>query len=317
MGRKSKQPGGHNPLTYHERKRLKSSGYGTQSTRLTTAAQLPFGNCCLNLSPICDGVATPSGHLYEREAIMSYLLAKNAELREQRAAHERSRLAVENRRAAFEEEEARQGKEAFVRRDQGAMATAPSRALVVARDTSTGRGAASAASTTASAAKDVPARTENSLAHISYWLPTSQPKRQTEGAFDYLKELQALPPPPPERPQSPMSGAPLRLKQLIPLTLVREGSTEKKSSSQRGSGTGQVLCAVSLKAITTQPAVAIKPSGQVMLAFVYEELVKPTMVCPVTEKKIKEKDVLMLVKGRSGFAASGEVVAKKYNPTLT
>jgi len=29
------------------------------------------------------------------------------------------------------------------------------------------------------------------------------------------------------------------------------------------------------------------------------------------------KDVLELVKGKSGFAASGETVAKKYNPTLT
>jgi len=52
--RKSKQAGGHNPLTYHERKRLKSSGYGTQFTRLSTQSQLPFGHCSLNLSPI-DG----------------------------------------------------------------------------------------------------------------------------------------------------------------------------------------------------------------------------------------------------------------------
>ena len=52
MTRKSKQPGGHNPLTYAETKRLKSSGYGTQSTRLTSDSQLPFGHCCLSLSPV-------------------------------------------------------------------------------------------------------------------------------------------------------------------------------------------------------------------------------------------------------------------------
>ena len=54
-----------------------------------------------------------------------------------------------------------------------------------------------------------------------------------------------------------------------------------------------------------------------MLKSIYEELAKPTMECPVTSKKFKEGDVLELVSGRSGFAASGKVVAKKYNPTLT
>ena len=54
-----------------------------------------------------------------------------------------------------------------------------------------------------------------------------------------------------------------------------------------------------------------------MLKSVFEELARPTMTCPVTGKKFKERDVLELVKGKSGFAASGKVVAKKYNPTLT
>ena len=84
-----------------------------------------------------------------------------------------------------------------------------------------------------------------------------------------------------------------------------------------GGGTGRILCAVSHKTITTQPTIVIKNSGQVMLKSVYEELAKPEMRCPVTAKKFREKDVLELIKGKSGFAASGKVVAKKYNPTLT
>eukprot|EP01083_Nonionella_stella_P045442 122047_1 len=107
MTRKSKQPGGHNPLTYHEQKRLKSSGYGTQSARLTTASQLPFGHCCLNLSPIDfgDALATPSGHIYSREAIVQYLLTKNGDLKKRKAEYERRRLEVENRRVEWEEKE--------------------------------------------------------------------------------------------------------------------------------------------------------------------------------------------------------------------
>mmetsp|Transcript_15283 Transcript_15283/g.21953 ORF Transcript_15283/g.21953 Transcript_15283/m.21953 type:complete len:107 (-) Transcript_15283:143-463(-) len=106
-----------------------------------------------------------------------------------------------------------------------------------------------------------------------------------------------------------MSGNPLRLKDLTPLHLIREPPL---SSSE-----GKVVCAVSNKAITTQPVVAIKSTGQVMLQSCYDELVKPTMTCPITGKKLKEKDVIILQKAASGFASSGETVAKKYRPTLT
>ncbi|KAL9180704.1 hypothetical protein ACHAXT_011157 [Thalassiosira profunda] len=315
MARKSKQPGGHNPLTYHERKRLKSSGYGTQSTRLTTASQLPFGHCCLSLSPIDagDAVATPSGHIYSREAIVQYLLTKNGELKKEKAEYERRRVEVENRRVEWEEKQRKKTQERFVRKDQGAMSTA----LVVKADDAGGGSAATGSAAAASATAGKPK--ENSLKHVSYWLATSQPQHakgaaSADGEFDYQREIEALPPPPPERPPSPMSGAPLKLKQLIPLHLVREGDEDGKSSKE---STGRILCAVSHKTITTQPTVAIAKTGQVMLESVYKELAEPTMQCPVTGKKFKEKDVIELIKGKSGFASSGEVVAKKYNPTLT
>ena len=317
MTRKSKQPGGHNPLTAHEVKRLKSSGWGTQSTRLTTASHLPFGRCCLGLSPIDDGdaVATPSGHVYSREAIVNYLLTKNGELRRMREEHERLRLGVEDRRVEWEERQGRARRNAFVRKDQGAMSSSSSTALVVQEAEAVipvrGSGTSAGGSGTG-----IGGRAENSLAHVSYWLASSQPRRGGggggDGDFDYVREIAALPPPPPDRPASPMSGEPLRLKQLIPLHLVHE-----EGGAATGGNDGRVLCAVSHKAITTQPAIVIKSTGHVMLKSVYEELAVPTMTCPVTGRKFKEKDVLELARGRSGYAASGEVVAKKYNPTLT
>ena len=319
MTRKSKQPGGHNPLTAHEVKRLKSSGWGTQSTRLSTASHLPFGRCCLGLSPIADGdaVATPSGHVYSREAIVSYLLTKNVELRRTREEYERLRLGVEDRRVEWEEREGRARREAFARKDQGAMSSSSSSsstALVVRGAEAAAppaRGSAAAAAGTGTA---VGGRVVNSLSHVSYWLASSQPQRTGaagyDGDFDYEREIAALPPPPPDRPASPMSGGPLKLKQLIPLHFLHEAATG-------GGNDGRVLCAVSHKAITTQTTIVIKNTGQVMLKAVYEELAAPTMTCPVTGRKFRNKDVLELVRGRSGYAASGEVVAKKYNPTLT
>jgi nitric oxide synthase-interacting protein len=94
----------------------------------------------------------------------------------------------------------------------------------------------------------------------------------------------------------------LRLKDLQPLTFER-------------SSDGKVLCAVSHKTITTQPVVAM--NNVVVLEEIYDKLVKPTMVCPITGKKLKEKNIRRLQKGKSGFASSGPVVAKTYRPTIT
>jgi len=76
------------------------------------------------------------------------------------------------------------------------------------------------------------------------------------------------------------------------------------------------ICAVSEKVITTQAVVAVR--GAVMLQDVYEKLAKPDLICPITGKKFKpEKHVLQLQKAASGFAASGQVTAKLYRPTMT
>eukprot|EP00548_Thalassiothrix_antarctica_P014819 CAMPEP_0194174152 /NCGR_PEP_ID=MMETSP0154-20130528/8403_1 /TAXON_ID=1049557 /ORGANISM="Thalassiothrix antarctica, Strain L6-D1" /LENGTH=143 /DNA_ID=CAMNT_0038887499 /DNA_START=148 /DNA_END=576 /DNA_ORIENTATION=+ len=86
MTRKSKKSSGHTPLTYYEmHTKFKSAQYGTTTQRLSTDSQLPFGCCALSLSPAdeIDPVATPSGHIYDRESILTYLVTKTAELKQQ------------------------------------------------------------------------------------------------------------------------------------------------------------------------------------------------------------------------------------------
>ena len=149
-------------------------------------------------------------------------------------------------------------------------------------------------------------------------------------------EDESIPHPPPNRPLSPMSGQPLQLKDLIPLQFQREkkdkeedgqdSSIRKKNTDTNGQGVegrgttdhGRVLCAISGKVITTQPVIAIKPSGIVLLKQVYESIVQPTMIFPITGRKLHIQDILELQCGKSGYAASsGSVSAKTYRPTLT
>lgn len=53
-----------------------------------------------------------------------------------------------------------------------------------------------------------------------------------------------------------------------------------------------------------------------MLESVAEELAFPTLQDPISGKSFKRSDVITLVPAASGFAASGNVVAKKFQPSL-
>lgn len=288
MTRKSKQPGGHNPLTYAERKKLTS--YGTTTARLSTDAQRKFGDCCLSLEPARDPVATPSGHIYSREAILSYLLQKNKELKELRAKYDAQVATKAGRKQDDEEDTKQRAIVQFAEKDQGA-----------ARQSESTHSQSLTQKLGSKISTESTEDGKNTLKRTSYWLSEYQPEHD-DSETNLLRAG-----PPPERPSSPMSGDPLRLKDLISLELTRE---------EEG-GKGKALCAVSGKAITTQRAVVIKKTGKVMLRDMYEKLAKPSMRCPVTGKKFKEKDVIELKKAASGFAASGEVTAKRYRPTLT
>ncbi|XP_005360186.1 nitric oxide synthase-interacting protein-like isoform X2 [Microtus ochrogaster] len=81
--------------TYHEKKKdTEASGYGTQNVRLNRDAVRDFDCCCLSLQPCRDPVVTPDGYLYEREAILAYILHQKKKIAWQRKAYEKQRAAL-------------------------------------------------------------------------------------------------------------------------------------------------------------------------------------------------------------------------------
>mmetsp|Transcript_2148 Transcript_2148/g.2577 ORF Transcript_2148/g.2577 Transcript_2148/m.2577 type:complete len:293 (-) Transcript_2148:4211-5089(-) len=289
--RKSKQPRGNMPLTYGEKAKLLRA-YGTNSVRLGTDSQIKFGDCCLSLTKAEDPVITPSGHIYSRESIVSYLLTKTQELRQAKLKYDAQISADCLKKSQEEKKECVKAAQIFLLKDQG----------------STHLSKEDHSSTFVKSLKrkiDTESKPtgKEKLQKSSYWLSEAQPQYTVESHEEVIRMN-----PPPERPSSPMSGEPLRLKNLIPIKLQRDESNTLDP---------KCLCAVSNKAITTQSVIVIKKTGIVILKDVYDKIVKPSMVCPITGKKIKEKDVVNLNKCATGFAASGEVVAKKYKPTLT
>lgn len=91
---------------YHEKVQ---AGVGSITQRLGTDSQQPFGHCCLSLAPVEDAVLTPSGHIYEREAMLEYLLKKTKALKKQAKQFEQQQ---EKAAAAEREQEQRAGEAA-------------------------------------------------------------------------------------------------------------------------------------------------------------------------------------------------------------
>ena len=74
---------------FHTHKETHTNDFGTQRARLSTDSQLPFGYCPLSLIPIKEAVLSPSGRLYDREAILDYLLQKTQEIKKHQIAYEK------------------------------------------------------------------------------------------------------------------------------------------------------------------------------------------------------------------------------------
>lgn len=72
----------------HAEKKSYGLSSGTQSQRLGTDSQLAFGSCPLTLNAIVEAVVSPSGRIYEREAILEYLLKRTKELKDQQRQYE-------------------------------------------------------------------------------------------------------------------------------------------------------------------------------------------------------------------------------------
>lgn len=295
MARKSKQPGGHNPLTAHERKEYAKNAYGTTTARLGKDSQYTFGNCGLSLYPARDRpIASPSGHVYERSAMLEYMLTKTQELKRQQEEYDRN-LARQQASSEREQEKERKSRVEDFERTQKVTSVKKQKVE------------------------------ENVLKRTSYWLADMQPGNDDDGDGNTASGSRQRTPPS-KRPPSPNSQKPLRRKDLIEIELKRKNTSVKKGGGGGGNN-DPVLCAISEKEITTQQALALVTKGnnesnpaQVVLEKVYKDLNienERIPMCPVTGRKIKQ--VLKLQRGGSSFASEDgrTVEAKRYRPTMT
>jgi hypothetical protein len=288
----------------------------TQSTRIGTNSQLPFGYCALSNSPIepidGDAVATPSGRIYRKEHILEHILIQTQEIRA-RKDKEKQEKEEETKKAQREEKELKVKEAEDFAQQQILLSISNETA-----DSNANRNADSNADSNANSkdSDDYKAQGKRkrliddttdeerirALSKQNPWLPGFS-SEVAQSSNDKVVRV---------RPTSPFSQLPLRAKDLIPLTLIKD--TGKNEGVE---GTIQYICSVSKKTITSQPVVVLKNTGVVIIESVAEIVVYPDGRCPISGQKFKkDKDVLRLLPSSTGFSSSGNVESSKWKPNV-
>ena len=215
----SKNAGDRHHFTYQEKQ---LAGVGSIRQRIGTDSQLPFGHCPLTLNRINEAVVSPSGRIYEREAILEYLLTKTKELKELRIQYERQ----------LEQERSKEHQQNYDQKINEIQNFSKTQDGVSACHRSlTDEEQQKSALVSRKRIVDDTSREEQlaKLQQVCPWIPQFTPNASESKLVE-----------PPKRPVSPFSRQPLRSKDLIPVTLTSESSSSSSSSSD-----SKFICPVS------------------------------------------------------------------------
>lgn len=289
MARHSKNATSAPFYSYHERKKIRALGVGTLKGRLDTRACRRFESCWLCLSPARNPLATPQGLLFCKECL--FLNFESQKKRMQREEKEWQALQAQKEQdaAAAEEAAATAAQRAFL---EAEASLTPATSTTVAPNTSTAQTAEEFRRTleqTAITSKEE-ARAKN------FWVPENTPD-----------EPEAKPKAPQKGLCCPITGSPLRIKQLV--------AVKPNVASEKDTENTRWLCALSGREISHQKAAVVKGTGQVILLEYLEKLVfgkKGALTSGIIEKK----DTVALVPGGTGFSAHNKVEVAVARPNV-
>lgn len=256
-----------NPVySYHEKKKDNNqSGYGSKEIRLGKDSVKGFDCCCLTLQPCRNPVITPDGYLFDKEAILEYIVRKKREIAKQLKEYEKSKARRDDEKSAAPETSQK------------------------SKETS------SVSNMAAGKNKELP----------SFWIPSLTPAAAK--SQDVKK--------PDEKVRCPMSGKPIKLKDLIDVKFTLAKGEDDKALIARDV---RYVCPVTNDVLgNSVPCAVLRTSGSVITIECIEKLIKKDMVDPISGQKLKEKDIIPLERGATGFSGAGiELKAKKDGPAM-
>ncbi|XP_015923014.1 nitric oxide synthase-interacting protein homolog [Parasteatoda tepidariorum] len=276
--------------TYHEKKKdNKACGYGTLQSRIGKDSVKDFDCCCLTLQPCRYPVITPDGYLYDKEAILEYIIHQKKEIARRTKEYEKDQKKEADRltELAKAEEESRAQK--FMETEKS-IVTKP-----IASTSSSDDSTSSISNVTNGREKVLP----------SFWIPALTP------AADKIKMKK-----PDKTVLCPMSGKPIKAKDLIPIQFTEvKDPDEKKALIARKV---RYMCAVTHDVLSNSlPTAVLRTSGNVVTMECVEKLIRKDMIDPTNGKALKEEDIILLQRGGTGYASTNEKLdAKVKKPVM-
>lgn len=277
--------------TYAERQKAsKASGYGSKNERLGKDSIKNFDCCSLTLQPCQDPVVTPDGYLFDKMAVLEYILHQKKlikrKLKEFEKQKNKDKRELEEIGAA--EQEARVKK--FIEKEEAIISKPIDPFNKTKASTS-----ASISNIEGAKAKALP----------SFWIPALTPKAEAT----VVKK-------PDEKVRCPMSGKVIKAKDLLPIKF--DGIQDRDTKTATIVKDARYVCAVTNDVLSNSiPCVVLRTSGRVVTADCAEKLVKKDMLDPFNGTVMTEKDFIPLQRGATGFSGSGVTLqAKKAGAVL-
>ncbi|XP_038116081.1 nitric oxide synthase-interacting protein homolog [Culex quinquefasciatus] len=277
--------------TYHEKKKdAASSGFGTSSRRLGKDSVKSFDCCSLTLQPCHNPVITKDGYLFDKEAILTYIITKKKEHTRKMKEYERQVKQDEEEQNEKLNAENKKKLDKFISTEKNIISTKVANPADEIPSTS---GAISNVSL--GKRKELP----------SFWVPSQTPAAK-------IARIEK----PDGKIYCPISNKPLKAKDLIDVkfTLVKDASDKKSLIAKEN----RYMCAVTHDILNNSvPCAVLKTTGDVVTMECVEKLIKKDMIHPLSNEKLEESDIIPLERGGTGFAITNDnLQAKEERPAL-
>nr|CAG4638539.1 EOG090X08E0 [Cyclestheria hislopi] len=231
--------------------------------------------CSLTLQPCRNPVVSPDGYLFDKEAILEYYLSKKKEISKKLKEYEKQQKREENEANELAAAAQRSRVEKFIATEKGI--NNPNDKPSTSKD-------GELSNMSASKAKDLP----------SFWVPAMTPDSKPV----YLTK-------PDTTIYCPVSGKPLKIKDLVDAKFTVAPSEDGKKSII--SRQVRYMCPVTRDLLSNSvPCAVLKPTGDVVTLDCVEKIIKKDMIHPLTGGKLKDKDIIVLQRGGTGFASANE-----------
>lgn len=270
--------------SYHERQKdAAQSGYGSDKARFSKDSIKGFDCCSLTLQPCENPVVTKDGWLYDKEAILKYMIEKKQEFARKMKEFERQKTAELREMKELADAEHAANVDKFEKAEKNISRSSEA--------------ASSSSSSRSSKKASLP----------SFWVPALTPQASKTKVEKPDKTIYC-----------PMSGKTLKMKDLIEVKFSEARPDEKDGKKSIIAREQRYKCAVTHDVLNNATPVAVlKPTGDVVTVECVEKIIKKDMCHPLSGQKLKDQDIIYLHRGGTGYAAANaQLEGKKYRPSL-